>query len=133
MSDRTTCQSRRCGRAILGSALSGFPRTTSRRRATLVRHGPEYIGVGPVFRTPTKKIPDPVLGLQLAGRIIASVPFPAVAIGGIDRSSLEEVLAAGARNWAVVRAICASPDPYGAILRLQSVAARALASIDRCQ
>ena len=89
-----------------------------------VRHGPDYIGVGPVFRTPTKKIPDPVLGPQLAGCMIASVPFPAVVIGGIDEENLGEVLAAGARNWAVVRAVCASPDPYGAILRLQSAAAR---------
>ena len=69
-----------------------------------IRHNPDYIGVGPVFKTPTKKIPDPVLGTELAGKMIASVPYPAVAIGGIDAENLKSVLAAGARNWAVVRA-----------------------------
>ena len=85
---------------------------------------PDYIGVGPVFATPTKKIPDPVLGTETAGRMIVSVPFPAVAIGGIDFETLPSVLAAGARNWAVVRAVCGSREPYEAIRRLQEIAAR---------
>lgn len=85
---------------------------------------PDYIGVGPVFATPTKKIPDPVLGTETAGRMIASVPFPAVAIGGIDFGTLPSVLAAGARNWAVVRAVCGSFAPYDAIRRLQEIAAQ---------
>ena len=88
-----------------------------------IRHNPDYIGVGPVFKTPTKKIPDPVLGTELAGKMIASVPYPAVAIGGIDGGNLGSVLAAGARNWAVVRAVCGSDDPYSAILRLREIAA----------
>ncbi len=89
-----------------------------------IAQAPDYIGVGPVFATPTKKIPDPVLGVQTAGEMIASVPFPAVAIGGITRENLPAVLAAGARNWSVVRAVCASPDPYAAICDLLSVAAQ---------
>ena len=87
-----------------------------------IRHNPDYIGVGPVFKTPTKKIPDPVLGTELAGKMIASVPYPAVAIGGIDGGNLGSVLAAGARNWAVVRAVCGSDDPYSAILHLRDIA-----------
>lgn len=84
---------------------------------------PDYIGVGPVFATPTKKIPDPTLGVETAGRMIASVPFPAVAIGGLNLETLPAVLAAGARNFAVVRAVCASDDPYAAIRRIQDLSA----------
>ena len=83
---------------------------------------PDYIGVGPVFATPTKKIPDPVLGVETAARMIASVPCPAVAIGGINAGNLADVVRAGARNWSVVRAVCASQDPYSAILRLREIA-----------
>jgi thiamine-phosphate pyrophosphorylase len=54
--------------------------------------------------------------------MIASVPYPAVAIGGIDAENLKSVLAAGARNWAVVRAVCGSDDPYSAILHLRDIA-----------
>ena len=82
---------------------------------------PDYCGVGPVWRTPTKAIPDPVLGPERAGAIIRSAPFTAVAIGGIDSGNLREILAAGAVNFAVVRDVCLSPDPLGSIRRLQDI------------
>ena len=85
----------------------------------------DYIGVGPVYATPTKDIPDPTLGLATMGEMIAAAACPAVAIGGIDAGRLPDVLAAGARNWAVVRAVCGAADPYAAIMNLQEVAARA--------
>lgn len=79
----------------------------------------DYIGVGPVYSTPTKEIPDPVLGLATMRRMIDIAAHPAVAIGGIDTSRFHEVAKAGARNIAVVRAVCASMDPYGAIMKLK--------------
>ena len=78
----------------------------------------DYIGVGPVYATPTKDIPDPTLGLDTMSRMIAAAAHPAVAIGGIDASRLPDVIAGGARNYAVVRAVCQSEDPYSAILKL---------------
>jgi thiamine-phosphate pyrophosphorylase len=89
--------------------------------AAALRPPPEYIGVGPIFPTPTKTRPDPVLGLKRAGRILAATPITAVVIGGIDEHNLPDVLRAGARNFAVVRAVCADPDPAAAINRLQTV------------
>ncbi|MGN0832934.1 MAG: thiamine phosphate synthase [Kiritimatiellia bacterium] len=83
---------------------------------------PDYIGVGPVFATPTKKIPDPTLGVATAVRMVASVPYPAVAIGGLDFATIPAVLAAGVRNFAVVRAVCGSSDPEAAIRRIQRMA-----------
>ena len=81
----------------------------------------DYIGVGPVYATPTKEIPDPTLGPEMAGRMIAASRVPAVAIGGINAETLPAVLAAGARNFAVVRAVCQSPDPYSAIKSLMDI------------
>lgn len=82
---------------------------------------PDYIGVGPVWATPTKKIPDPVLGIETAMRMVRSVPYPAVAIGGIDATRLPELLQAGARNYAVVREVCGVDDPLGAIRNLKRI------------
>lgn len=79
----------------------------------------DYIGVGPVYATPTKDIPDPTLGLDVMSAMIAAAAHPAVAIGGIDAARLPDVIAAGARNFAVVRAVCGSEDPYSAIMRLK--------------
>ena len=80
----------------------------------------DYIGVGPVYATPTKEIPDPTLGPELAGRMIAAARVPAVAIGGINAETLPPVLAAGAKNFAVVRAVCGRRDPEAAIRELKN-------------
>ena len=80
---------------------------------------PDYCGVGPVYATPTKEIPDPALGPQLAGTIIRAAPFTTVAIGGINEENMRGVRQAGALNFAVVRPVCLSPAPFDAIRRLQ--------------
>ena len=81
---------------------------------------PDYIGVGPVWATPTKKIPDPTLGVEEAAKMMRAANCPAVAIGGVtDADRVAELAAAGFLNFAVVRAVCGSADPYTAIRRLQ--------------
>lgn len=96
--------------------------THDERQALLAsRLSPDYIGVGPVFATPTKTVPDPVLGLERMERIVRSSPVTAVAIGGIDGGNLAEVLRRGARNFCVVRAVNRRPDPETAIRELQGI------------
>ena len=96
--------------------------THNEREALLASHqSPDYIGVGPVFATPTKAIPDPVLGPKRMGAIIRSVAVPAVALGGIDTRNLAEVLRNGARNFCVVRAVTRRPDPETVIRELQDI------------
>jgi thiamine-phosphate pyrophosphorylase len=85
------------------------------------RLSPAYIGVGPVFATPTKAVPDPVLGLERMASIIRSSPVAAVAIGGIDCGNLAVVLRRGARNFCVARAVNRRPDPETAIRELQRI------------
>jgi len=82
---------------------------------------PDYIGVGPVFPTPTKDIPDPALGLENMGTMIKASPFPAVAIGGIDRQNLPTVLEHGAVNFSAVRDIMTSQNPLSVINEFQKI------------
>jgi thiamine-phosphate pyrophosphorylase len=65
--------------------------------------GADYIGVGPVFATPTKENYAPI-GLSVVKEVIKSVNIPVVAIGGIDIDSIEELVEIGVRNVAMVRA-----------------------------
>jgi thiamine-phosphate pyrophosphorylase len=81
----------------------------------------DYIGVGPVYATPTKEIPDATLGLETMAEMIRLSDRPTVAIGGIDEERLPAVIRSGARNFAVVRAVCHSHDPFGTIKRLQEI------------
>lgn len=78
----------------------------------------DYIGVGPVYATPTKEIPDATLGLDTMAEMIRLSKRPAVAIGGIDCMRLPSVMAAGAKNYAVVRAVCNSGNPLAEIKKL---------------
>jgi hypothetical protein len=60
------------------------------------KEGADYIGVGPIYATPTK--PDYVpVGPALIGQVRAAVRVPQFCIGGINEATLPEVLAAGAR------------------------------------
>ncbi|MBC7881984.1 MAG: thiamine phosphate synthase [Anaerolineae bacterium] len=69
----------------------------------------DYIGIGPVFATPTK--PGRIaVGFDYVDHC-RNMPIPGYAIGGIDSDNLEAVLSAGAKRVAVVRAIMAASDP----------------------
>jgi thiamine-phosphate pyrophosphorylase len=70
-----------------------------------------YIGVSPIFSTPTKADTKGAWGLEGLTKIKAYNRHPLVAIGGINESNVREVVKAGADCIAVVSAICASPDP----------------------
>ena len=82
---------------------------------------PNYIGVGPVFPTPTKAVADPALGIERAGSIIKNSPLTCVALGGLDETNLAGVLQAGAVNFCAVRAIMQSPEPEKIIHALQQI------------
>jgi thiamine-phosphate pyrophosphorylase len=79
----------------------------------------DYIGVGPVYATPTKAGRPPV-GLDLVRYAAEHARQPWFAIGGIDETNVADVVAAGARRVAVVRAICDAPDPERAARALRA-------------
>ncbi len=82
---------------------------------------PDYIGVGPVYKTPTKEIPDPVLGLETMQEMLARASVPGVCIGGINTENLVDVLSAGARNFCMVRELCQSQAPEVAISKILKI------------
>lgn len=87
--------------------------------AEIERARADYIGVGPVFATPTKAGRPPV-GLELVRHAAAHRTGPWFAIGGVDETNVAEVVAAGARRVAVVRAIGDAADPESAARRLRA-------------
>jgi len=80
-------------------------------------YGVDYIGVGPVYETPTKPQRGAV-GLELVRYAAEHASVPFFAIGGIDASNVAAVREAGATGIAVVRAIAQAPDPFAAAQRL---------------
>ena len=78
----------------------------------------DYLGVGPVFPTPSKSDAAPPLGLEALSRIAGSIRLPVVAIGGITEANAIDVIRAGADGLAVISAVCAADDPEEAARRL---------------
>jgi thiamine-phosphate pyrophosphorylase len=81
----------------------------------------DYIGVSPIFPTPTKTDTKGAWGLEGLAKIKALSRHSLVAIGGINESNVTDVIAAGADCIAVVSAICAAADPAAATRNLKSI------------
>lgn len=71
----------------------------------------DYLGISPVFPTPTKTDTITVWGLDGLQTIRAITSKPLVAIGGIDAHNAGDVIKSGADCLAVVSAICSADDP----------------------
>ena len=81
----------------------------------------DYLGVSPVFATPTKTDTRAPWGLDGLARVRAATALPLVAIGGIHAGNAAEVLQAGADSLAVVSALCNADDPRAAAQQLRAV------------
>jgi thiamine-phosphate pyrophosphorylase len=98
-------------RALAGEhAIIGKSTHSLAQALAAQREGPDYIGFGPLFATPTK--PDyPPIGLNEITRAQSLVPFPVFCIGGIKRENLSDVLTAGAQRVVIVSGILQARDP----------------------
>jgi thiamine-phosphate pyrophosphorylase len=81
----------------------------------------DYLGVSPVFETPTKTDTPAPWGLDGLGRVRAATSLPLVAIGGVHTGNAAAVLGAGADGLAIVSAICSSPDPRSAAKHIKAI------------
>jgi thiamine-phosphate pyrophosphorylase len=89
--------------------------------ATAAMAGVDYLGVSPVFATPTKTDTSAPWGLAGLRQVRMATTLPLVAIGGIHAGNAADVLAAGADGLAVVSAICRAKDPALAAHELRTI------------
>lgn len=98
-------------RQLLGSQrLIGKSTTNPQEMQQAIAQKADYIGVGPVYETPTKA-GKAAAGLEYVGYAAENSPIPWFAIGGIDASNINDVLEAGAKQVAFVRAIMQAEAP----------------------
>ena len=108
-------------REILGEgAIIGVSTHAFEQAQKAVEDGADYIGVGPVFITPTKPGRQSV-GLEYVRWVSENIDLPAFAIGGIDLNNVSEVIANGAKRIAVVRAVINSENPELAAMNFLKV------------
>ena len=108
-------------RKILGNnAIIGVSTHAPEQAQKAVADGADYIGMGPVFTTPTKPGRKSV-GLEYVEWVSNNIDIPAFAIGGIDPDNVNEVIAHGAKRIAVVRAIINAENPEYAAKQFYSI------------
>ena len=81
----------------------------------------EYIGISPVYGTPTKTDTAEPFGLEGLRKAVELSVHPTVAIGGMNASTISDVIAAGADGVAVVSAICSADSPRLAANELMNI------------
>jgi thiamine-phosphate pyrophosphorylase len=111
-------------RALVGQEmLVGISTHSPSQLEAALESSADYLGVGPVYATPTKEGREPV-GLELVEHAAAHAGArPWFAIGGIDASNARDVAGAGAGRIAVVRAIRDAKDPRAAAASLRAAVA----------
>ena len=110
-------------RAVGDDAIVGLSTHSIAQAEAGARSGADYIAVGPVHATPTKE-GRPAIGLEPVRHAAAHRDLPWFAIGGIDESTIGDVVAAGAQRVVVVRAIAEAEDPERAARVLREALTR---------
>jgi thiamine-phosphate pyrophosphorylase len=103
------------------SHLCGLSTHSPDQAAEALARKPDYIGFGPVFPTPTKAKPDPVVGLDHLREITERASCPVICIGGIFPDNVEAILEAGAKNICMVRYFCESEAPRSRIAEMRDL------------
>jgi len=99
--------------------IIGATARTSQRAVEAQKEGANYLGVGAVYPTKTKK-DTVVIGIEGLSNIAKKVSIPCVAIGGITLKDVKEVLEAGACGVAVSSAIFGTDNPRETARRFKS-------------
>ena len=90
-------------RLITGpAAMIGFSTHNERQLRAAAGEPADYLALGPIFATASKRNPDPIVGIDALRRLRPLTDRPLVAIGGITRANAREVLDAGANAVAVI-------------------------------
>jgi thiamine-phosphate pyrophosphorylase len=102
-------------RRVLGPApLIGVSTHTLAEAQAAAEEGADFLVFGPVFFTPSKAPYGQPVGLDALRAVRAAVKLPMLAIGGVKKANIDQVVAAGADGIAVISAIIGADDPTAA-------------------
>lgn len=106
---------------LKGSMIIGISVESLEDAIRAEKDGADYIGISPIFATPTKTDTAPALGLEGLKKISRAVKLPKVAIGGLNQENAGEVILNGASGIAVVSAIVSADYPGKAAEKLSYI------------
>ena len=102
------------GHALVGEGLLLGLSVSTLAEALAAPAGVDYLGVGPVWTTPTKPLAAAPLGVDGLAAVVGATALPCVAIGGVHDGTLDALRGTGAAGIAVVSEVCTAADPAAA-------------------
>jgi thiamine-phosphate pyrophosphorylase len=93
-------------RRVMGSSVIGYSTHNEAQLRSSNDQPADYVALGPIFQTLSKRNPDPVVSVLELKRLRSLTERPLVAIGGITRENAAAALAAGADSVAVIGDLC---------------------------
>jgi len=98
-------------RTLLGpDKIIGLSTHSPAEAQAAVKVGADYIGVGPIFETQTKEDVCAAVGFEYLEYVVNNIPLPFVAIGGIKKDNIGEVVDLGAKSICLVTEIVGARD-----------------------
>jgi len=98
-------------RVLLGKGfLIGYSAHSIEEALEAERRGADYVAFGAIFPTRTKPVGHPVQGLEKLRELVKKTAIPVVAIGGIHRKNLHQVLETGVASVAMIGALTQAQD-----------------------
>ncbi len=94
-----------------GNRIIGGSASTIEEAQRCISEGADYVGLGPVYYTNSKKDTGPVRGVAFLKRVVEAISLPVIAIGGVSLEDIPELLRAGVHGIAVISAVCCQEDP----------------------
>ncbi len=108
-------------RKIAPDLIIGCSTHLPEQAAQAIKDGADYIGAGPVFETKTKEDVCDAVGLEYIEYLVKNHDIPFVAIGGIKRHNLRQVLSAGAKTVCLVTEIIGAENIKARITEIKEI------------
>jgi thiamine-phosphate pyrophosphorylase len=101
----------RIARRMIGpDRILGVSIGTSKEARAAIADGADYLGIGPIYTTRSKRDAGLPVGLNLLHELVHDHSIPLVAIGGINRANTREIVQSGATGIAVISAVVSADD-----------------------
>ena len=110
-------------RKILGKKIIGISTHSLDEAKRAQRKGADYIGIGPIFKTATKKKLVPI-GPSILAKVRRRINIPFFAIGGISLTNIADVKKKGANRIAVASSVIKAKNIYPAVKRLKEAVSK---------
>lgn len=92
-------------RKHIGSKIIGYSSHSFEEAVEAQKRGADYVALGAIYPTTTKGPGHPVQGLNKLERVVQALSVPVVAIGGIGRNNMEDVLKTGVAMVAMISSL----------------------------